>query len=67
MRQRHGRCKGYAALRARVWLLESPNVTVDLVTKDLGWSMLNQDVVAEKFATGELVQLQLAFEKADIL
>ena len=29
--------------------------------------MLNQDLVAEKLAKGELIHLQLAFEKADIL
>ncbi len=52
---------------ARVWLLESPHVAVDLVAKGLGWSMLNQAVVAEKLAKGELIHLQLAFEKADIL
>ena len=51
----------------RVWLLESPHVTVELVAKGLGWSMLNQAVVAEKLAKGELVPLQLAFEKADVL
>lgn len=52
---------------ARVWLLESPHVTVDLVVKGLGWSLLSQVVIAEKLSKGELVCLELSFEKAHIL
>lgn len=52
---------------ARVWLLESPHVTVELVARGLGWAILSQAVVADKLSKGELVSLQLAFEKTDIL
>ena len=51
----------------RFWLLESPYVAVDLVARGLGWAMLNQAVVAEQLASGQIVALQVAFEKTDML
>ena len=52
---------------ARVWLLESPHVTVELVASGIGWAMLNETVVSNKLSSGELVSLELAFEKSSIL
>lgn len=51
----------------RVWLLESPHVTVDLVRAGIGWAMLNEAVVAEHLASETLVALTLSYEKADVL
>ncbi len=54
-------------LSPRVWLLESPHVTVDLVCAGIGWARLNSAVVDEELSAQKLVALELAFEKADVL
>lgn len=51
----------------RYWLLESPYVAIDLVARGLGWAILNQAVVAEKLTNGDIVSLQLSFEKTEML
>ncbi len=54
-------------LSPRVWLLESPHVTVDLVCGRIGWARLNKAVVDDELASNRLVALELSFEKADVL
>lgn len=52
---------------ASIWISESPALIVDLVRAGFGWAELPYSVVARHIASGDLVQLNYAFQQGDIL
>lgn len=54
-------------LSPRVWLAESPYSILELLSAGIGWAYLHQAVVEEKLASGDLVELNLAYQQADLL
>ena len=52
---------------ASIWCAESPALIVDLLLAGLGWAELPYSVVADQIASGDLVQLDYAFQQSDIL
>lgn len=51
----------------KIWLSESPYIIMELLSQGIGWAFLHETVVQEKLQTGELVELELAYQKTHIL
>ena len=51
----------------RVWFSESPFIILELLCSGLGWSFLHRNVVSEKLASGELVELKRAYQQVETI
>ncbi|MEO1161586.1 MAG: LysR family transcriptional regulator [Pseudomonadota bacterium] len=50
-----------------VWYAENPMLALELVVQGFGWAELPYSIIADRLRTGELVQLNYAFQQSDIL
>ncbi|WP_108882400.1 LysR substrate-binding domain-containing protein [Anderseniella sp. Alg231-50] len=50
-----------------VWYAENPMLALELVAQGFGWAELPYSIIADRLRTGELVQLNYAFQQSDIL
>ena len=50
-----------------VWYAENPMLVLELVAQGFGWAELPYSMIADRLRTGDLAQLNYAFQQSDIL
>lgn len=50
-----------------IWYAENTMLVVELIVQGFGWAELPYSIIADRIRTGDLVQLNYAFQQSDIL